>query len=586
MKFLSSITNKQIEDAIMKRLALTMAIAAISAVGLIGCDDDNNDTGQSTPLPTLPIMTGDTLVLTNDGKLASFNRAQPSTLISNESIMGLKSNDSLIGIDYRPADGKLYAVGHLGNIYTIDPSTSKAEFKVALMADATDMTMPFTAITGAKEQMAFDFNPAADRLRIVGNDGQNLRINVDTGATTTDGMLNGADVTTTATAYTNSFVGTGSTKMYNIDVKQNRVYQQIPPNDGTLTAFAPLGVDANGSSGFDIDGANNQGYAVLNVAGSGHQLYMINLSTVGVTPATNAATLVGNLPTSLGDIRGIALKPTTQMSGAMVHGLSANNQLVSFWASKPNDVKTTAITGLATGEMLVGIDYRLRTDVAGKSGLLYALSNLGNLYTINPDTGAVSNKIALTAASTELDPTPTFTALSGATFAVDFNPFADRLRVISDTGQNLRINVDNGATITDGEINNVAMAKVTAAAYTNSYQGMVSSTTLFDIDQNSNKLFKQVPPNDGKLESLDGGLGNLGITLGEHNGFDIAGGDNGLALATVNQGTGSSLYRINLMTGAATLAISSGMPATPSPEASKIGTSTTPALIDLAIMLK
>ncbi len=39
--------------------------------------------------------------------------------------------------------------------------------------------------------------------------------------------------------------------------------------------------------------------------------------------------------------------------------------------------------------------------------------------------------------------------LSGTEFGIDFNPLADRLRVVSDTGQNLRIDVDSGATITD-----------------------------------------------------------------------------------------------------------------------------------------
>lgn len=552
----------------MKKLALTVAIAATAAMGLMGCNDDNNDAVISTPPST---VTGDTIILTSSNQLASFDRAAPNTLISNKNISGLKANDSLVGIDYRPADGKLYAVGSLGNVYTIDPSNGQAEFKVALMADAADITLPFAGITGDKNQIALDFNPVADRLRVVGHDGQNLRINVDTGATTTDGAINGAEASITATAYTNSFTGSGTTKMYDIDVTQNKIYQQDPPNDGVLTLSAPLGVNANGSSGFDIDGTNNQGYAVLNVAGSGNQLYQINLGTVSTT--SNAATLIGSLPTTLGDIRGIALKPVDN-AGATVHGLSANNQLVSFLPTKPADVKTIAINGLATGELLIGIDYRLRTTVENKSGLLYGLSNLGNLYTIDPITGAASNKMMLTAAAD--DTTTPYSALTGTQFAVDFNPVADRLRVISSTGQNLRINVDTGATTTDGTINGLAMAKVSAAAYTNSYQGTVTSTALFDLEQTNNKLAQQVPPNDGTLVAI----GDLGIVLGEQNGFDIAGGDNGLALATSN----FNLYRINLKTGAATPAISvAGMP---SLTASKIGSATTPALIDLAIQLK
>ena len=36
---------------------------------------------------------------------------------------------------------------------------------------------------------------------------------------------------------------------------------------------------------------------------------------------------------------------------------------------------------------------------------------------------------------------------------MDFNPVPDRLRVVSDTGQSLRINVDTGAVITDTALN-------------------------------------------------------------------------------------------------------------------------------------
>lgn len=156
------------------------------------------------------------------------------------------------------------------------------------------------------------------------------------------------------------------------------------------------------------------------------------------------------------------------------------------------------------------------------------------------------------------------------------------MRVISSTGQNLRINVDTGATITDGNLNGLMNTQVTAAAYTNSYQGTISSTALFDLDNTSNRLLQQIPPNDGNLISI----GALGITLGMDSGFDIAGGDNGLALAAVADASGntSNLYRVNLTTGAATPAIMANGAA--SLAASRIGTGTTPALIDLAIWLQ
>lgn len=562
----------------MKQKTLVVAVATLCGLVLAGCNDSNSDDWM--PIESKPTVTGNVLVLTDNNHLASFNMDKPDTLISSEKITGLKNNDSLIGIDYRPADGKLYAVGSLGTIYIIDPSTNRAELKSTLIADSADTTAPYTAISGNPALMSVDFNPAADRLRVIGNDGQNLRINVDTGATTTDGAINGADATITSAAYSNSFAGTATTRLFDLDVKADRLYLQSPPNDGTLAVSAPLGINAEGSSGFDIDSNNNQGYAILNV-GSKQQFYKIDINKLAATDSANVAMLVGNLPSSLTSaaIRGLALKPASD-AGVTIQGLSNSNQLISFKLTKPADVSTVAITGLTSGETIVGIDYRLRTDVADKSGVLYGLSSLGNLYTINASTGVASNRRALTAAAD--DSTLPFTGLNGNSFAVDFNPAADRLRVISQTGQNLRINVDTGATITDGNLNGLLNPQVAAAAYTNSYQGAVSSTALFDLDNTSNRLLQQIPPNDGNLVSI----GALGITLGTNSGFDIAGGDNGLALATVADVSSntSSLYRINLTTGAATPAIAVG--GTANLQASKIGTNTTPALIDLAIWLK
>ncbi len=545
-----------------KNPALVLAMAAICGFGMAGCND-NDDDFVSNSSPT-PMVTGDLIALTEAGQVVSVNRSAPSALVSTQTVIGLKANDSLIGIDYRPADGKLYGVGIKGNIYTLDASTGIATFIVALSADTEndkDDNAAFTQITGNASLMSVDFNPAADRLRVISSEGLNLRINVDNGKTITDGMV--SDVGTamiTSVAYTNSFAGTGSTRLFDIDVMQDRLYLQNA-NAGTLLTSAPLGVNAMGSSGFDIDGMNNMGYAALKV-GSSLQLYSIDLAKIGTETA--AAMKIGDLPATLMDLRGIALKPAMN-SSTMLQGLSADNQLVSFALSTPTMTTSKSITGLLASETIVGIDYRLRTET-DKSGVLYGLSSLGNLYMIDSSNGAATGRLALMADST--DSSEPFAGLFGTSFAVDFNPFADRLRVLSNTGQSLRINVDTGATTTDGSINGVANAMVSAAAYTNSFQrAEQGSTTLYDLDQTGNQLLLQNPPNDGTVSVVGTGLG---ITLGLSNGMDIAGGDNGLVLAT----NGAGLYRINLMTGVATEL------------AAKVGGASTPALVDLAILLK
>jgi len=542
------------------KLVLVSSIALALAACGSSSDDDHSDTTPTTPPPPAATV-GDVVALTASNRLVSFDRATPGTIRSNVLVTGLQSGENLVGIDVRPADGMLYGVGSTGRLYTLDAATGAATNKSRLAADAADTTEPFTALAGAS--FGVDFNPMADRLRIVSNTGQSLRINVDTGATTTDGSINGGAVNTaiSASAYTNSFAGTGSTTLYGIDSANSTLYTQNPPNDGTLAKPVPLGVTIGAANGFDIDARTNMGYMVATVGGA-RNLYGVNLA------ATSAPTnLIGALGVTE-DIRGIALRA---VAAPVILGLSDDNRLLGFKAASPNTIDTNvAITGLAGGETLVGIDVR------PKDSMLYGLTSNGRLVTIDPATGAATVKATLSADAA--DTTAPYTAMQGTSYAVDFNPAADRLRVISDSGQSLRINVDTGATTTDGNINRAGVApRVVAAAYTNSIPN-AASTQLFDVDGASSVLALQNPPNDGTLVNV----GALGVTVAGDGGMDIGGGENGLVLAALRTTAGgaSSLYRVNLTTGAATMVNGAATPAT-----SVIG-SGMPGLRDIAIWLR
>jgi hypothetical protein len=91
------------------------------------------------------------------------------------------------------------------------------------------------------------------------------------------------------------------------------------------------------------------------------------------------------------------------------------------------------------------------------------------------------------------------------------------------------------------------MPSITAAAYTNNFAG-TNSTTLFDIDTQTDQLMIQNPPNAGTLVPV----GSLGLNAEAANGFDI-GGTSGVAYAILTTPGNTGLYRINLGTGAATL---------------------------------
>ncbi len=162
----------------------------------------------------------------------------------------------------------------------------------AVATRVSTLSIPFESGTIS----GFDFNPVPDRLRLVGGNNQNFRINVDTGEVILDGDLAfgmedvnaGANPNITAAAYTNSVAGATSTQLFNIDSTLNILTLQNPPNDGTQVTIGNLGVDFGTVGGFDIatspDGQNTA-FAVSNA-----MLYNIDLET-------GAATSLGMLGT-------------------------------------------------------------------------------------------------------------------------------------------------------------------------------------------------------------------------------------------------------------------------------------------------
>lgn len=211
------------------------------------------------------------VALTDHNTLVSFDSNNPEASNSID-VSGLEG--VLLGIDTRPADGSIYGITTANNIYTIDANSGEATY-------ISTLDTPFEGGTIS----GFDFNPVADRLRLVGDNDQNFRINVDTGEVTVDGTLafaeddinSGVNPKVTAAAYTNSFDGTISTELYDIDTLLNDLVLQNPPNDGTLVTVGDLGIDFDTLGGFEIVSAvegDNTAFAVSNTT-----LYSIDLDT-------------------------------------------------------------------------------------------------------------------------------------------------------------------------------------------------------------------------------------------------------------------------------------------------------------------
>ena len=94
-----------------------------------------------------------------------------------------------------------------------------------------------------------------------------------------------------ASAYTNSFDGTTSTMLFNLDAASDVLTLQAPPNDGTLANVGALGLDISGMAGFDIaGGANGLALAALRSGASGpFTLYSVSLTTGAATLYRNTS---------------------------------------------------------------------------------------------------------------------------------------------------------------------------------------------------------------------------------------------------------------------------------------------------------
>jgi hypothetical protein len=211
------------------------------------------------------------LALCDDGALLAFRAERPAEVrrVAPQGVSG-----RLVGIDRRPADGTLYGLSSTNDVYRIDPASGQA-------TQVSSLTIPFDG----EIYSGVDFNPQADRLRLVSRDGQDLRVNVSLGATAVDGALRykdgdpgaGARPRITAGAYTRNVPDAPDTKLLEIDSDRDVLVLQDPPNDGTLATIGPLGIDFGPTGGFDI--VTDASGRDASYAASGSTLYAIDLAT-------------------------------------------------------------------------------------------------------------------------------------------------------------------------------------------------------------------------------------------------------------------------------------------------------------------
>lgn len=303
-QFLGDFVMKIESKMAMKKLS------RVAAAALVGLTSLATTIGSAiaTPQPTIPSV--GLIGLTPNNTLILFRSNSPSSNSNSNRVKVTGIDGFLQGIDFRPADGKLYGVTDTDKIYTINPNTGAAKL-VSKLSISFDGGF----------QSGVDFNPALDALRLVGSNDQNYSVKVDTGVVTAQTTIayasgdpnQGKDPNLTAAAYTNAQAGppnapapatpTRTTQLFDIDYDRDVLVLQNPPPTGQLaTVGNGLGVNFAPTAGFDIftDAKGvNTGFAV-----SGSTLYTIDL-------IKGTARRVGDVPNGSGFI-GLAVPLASQ----------------------------------------------------------------------------------------------------------------------------------------------------------------------------------------------------------------------------------------------------------------------------------
>lgn len=281
------------------RTTLLLAVAGLSVTGVVAgpAAPQVNTASHTTTRSAVGLTPSGTV-------LRLFDLGDPGHPSRIGAITGLEGDTRLIGIDIRPSDGRLYGVGDQGGVYRINRATAAAvhvsQLTVALLGD----------------HFGVDFNPAADRLRIISDQGQNLRHDLTPGGVTTpDGPLSygvdqGVASGLTGAAYTNNDAAAETaTTLFDIDAAKGMVVIQAPANNGSLSPTGALGIEPCDDVGFDIASrlssgttTANHGYLVAQPGCEGrHRLYAVDLLTgraweIGAFPARKRVADLAVLP--------------------------------------------------------------------------------------------------------------------------------------------------------------------------------------------------------------------------------------------------------------------------------------------------
>jgi Domain of unknown function (DUF4394) len=208
-------------------------------------------------------------------------------------------NSNFIGIDFRPADNRLYALTDTGILYTVALGAANLGALTKVSAMATRFNSGY--------QSLMDFNPQVDAIRLIGSDNLNYAIVKDA-----NGILNttavqtaltypapdvnaGKDANVVGGAYTNNVAGAPVTIFYALDSGLDTLVTIPPAAAGGSSAtgggqlqtignlVTPTGARINISPTVDCDVFTNANGVNFLVGVSGRTLFSIDLTQIRTT---------------------------------------------------------------------------------------------------------------------------------------------------------------------------------------------------------------------------------------------------------------------------------------------------------------
>lgn len=301
---------------LFSRSVASVAGAYALALLLSGCAGAPGAAADGPLHPQAEAFTETVWALTPAQTLLRVRAGQPDTVAQRLPVSGLAPGETLVAMDFRVSRGVLYGLSNQARLYTLDTRTGQAT-PVAATASGWALHGP---------RVGLDFNPAADRVRVVTEAGQNLRIHPDTGlavdhAPATPGLqpdgalayapddpAAGRLPRVVAAGYTYPPKDPKRTTNYAIDLAQGTLVMQgsregdtpvVSPNTGQLRTVGPLGVAGLAEADLDIADVKNTALAALRTRHT--QLYVLNL-------ATGQAQRLGRLADG-GPVLAIAIEP-------------------------------------------------------------------------------------------------------------------------------------------------------------------------------------------------------------------------------------------------------------------------------------